>query len=67
MLDVTLHLLSHDGGRILGFTSHMHPIIDLNDILLPEINVKPFLSKALLGGLNREDDVLPFLPKGETN
>ena len=41
--------------------------MSLDNILLSKINVKPLLCKALLGGLNQEYNVLPFLPKGEAN
>ena len=67
MFNVVLHLLSDGGDRVPCLIDQGHPVITLDNILLLKINIKTFLCIALLGGLDREDNVLSYHSKGETD
>jgi hypothetical protein len=67
MVNVTLHPLSHHKARIPHLIDNRHPLITFDVAFLSKINVEPFILETLLGGLNREINVVLLSIQGESN
>lgn len=66
-VNMTLHPLSDNRTRVPCFISNGHPIVTLDDILLLEINIEPFLPEALPGGLDREGNIVLLCLESESD